>query len=244
MAVLHQRTYFAPGAGVTDVELKPFERAELGDLAGQRVCHLQCHLGGDSLSLARLGARVVGVDFSARAIELATRRAAAGRYADQVQFLQATVEEAPAVAGGSFDGVYTSWGVLCWLPDLRSWSAAVAALLRPGGWFYVAETHPYAVAVRSEDGPYGGAVPIFTEEHGDYTDAGAVFEYPQQWEWAHGLGEIVTAVAAAGLRVEFLHEHSTAAWNLNDPAFQPVGDGLWELRGSTLPLSFSLRAQK
>jgi 2-polyprenyl-3-methyl-5-hydroxy-6-metoxy-1,4-benzoquinol methylase len=243
MAVLHQDTYFAPGAGVTDSELKPFERAELGDLTNQHVCHLQCHLGGDSLSLARLGATVVGVDFSANAVEFATKRAAAAS-SDKVQFVQATVEAAPAVVGSSFDGVYTSWGVLCWLPNLQRWADAVAALLRSGGWLYLAETHPYATAARSRDYPYGGAVALFNDEHGDYTDADATFEHPQSWEWTHGLGEIISAVAAAGLRIDFVHEHPTAAWNLNDPAVQPVGDGLWELPGSTLPLSFTLRAEK
>lgn len=85
---------------------------------------------------------------------------------------------------------------------------------------------------------------VFNEEHGDSTDAEATFEHPQSWEWTHGLGEVITALATAGLRIDFLHEHPIAAWNLNDPGIEPLGDGLWGRPGSTLPLSFSLRAQK
>jgi len=243
-AALHQTTYFLEDPLASDTQLAPFELAELGDLAGQRVCHLQCHLGGDSLSLARLGATVVGVDFSPVAIDYARRRAHDDGFDDRVTFVCASVDEATEHVDGAFDGVYTSWGVLCWLPDLHTWSRTAHDLLTRGGWLYLAETHPYATASRWPTYPYGGSTAFLDEDQGDYSDPDAVFEHPQSWQWNHGLGEIVTALAAAGFRVEWLHEYAVSSWNLADGNLQRRGDGLWELPDSTLPLSFTLRAAK
>ena len=244
MAALHETTYFEPEASIRDEALKPFEVAELGDLSGQRICHLQCHLGGDSLSLARLGATVVGVDFSATAIDFARRRAHDAGLDEQVTFVPASVDEAAELFDGDFDGVYTSWGVLCWLPSIDEWALAVRRLLRSGGWLYLAETHPHAASSRWPDYPYGGAVGVFDEGQGDYTSADAVFEHPESWEWTHGIGEIVTALAGAAMRIEWLHELPVAVWHLHDQSLTQRADGLWEAPGSTLPLSFTLRAVK
>ena len=140
--------------------------------------------------------------------------------------------------------MYTSWGVLCWLPDLDRWAQVVHELLVPGGWLYLAETHPYATALRWSS-PYAGNVAQFNDEHGDYTDAAAQFEHPESWEWSHGLGEIVTALAGAGMRIDWLHEHAESGWHLNDEEHMVKGaDGMWSVPGSTLPLSFSLRATR
>lgn len=245
MAALHETTYFAPDSWIRDSALKPFERAEIGDVTGQRVCHLQCHLGGESLALAQLGAAVVvGVDFSTVAIEQARARASSAGLNDRVTFVCATVDEAVERTDGAFDGVYTSWGVLCWLPDINAWARTIASLLVDGGWFYLAETHPHAAALRWAP-RYGGEVGVFDDGQGDYTDAEAVFEHPESWEWNHGIGEVVTALVSAGLRIGWLHERASVAWHLNDEAnIQQQVDGMWAVPGSTLPLSFSLRAVK
>jgi 2-polyprenyl-3-methyl-5-hydroxy-6-metoxy-1,4-benzoquinol methylase len=245
MAALHEVTYFADDAVIRDETLAPFELAELGTLVGQRICHLQCHIAGNSLALANLGATVVGVDFSESAIEIARRRVADAGLTERVTFVCATVDDAPEHVDGDFDGVYTSWGVLCWLPDLDDWARTVGRLLRERGWLHLAEMHPYATALRWPRYPYGGAVAVFKDEQGDYSDPDAVFEHPESWEWSHGLGEIVTALATAGMRIEWLHEHPVSPWNLNDEAnLQRRPDDLWERPGSTLPLSFTLRATK
>jgi SAM-dependent methyltransferase len=243
MAALHETTYFT-GTEAIDDELVAFELAELGDVAKQRVCHLQCHIGGNSIALARLGATIVGVDFSDVALDQARRRATEAGVDDRVQFVCATVDDAPAATGGDFDGVYTSWGALCWLPSVETWAAVVRELLRPGGWLYVADTHPQAAASRGPNYRYGGTVAIYGEDQGDYTDLDARFEHPEAWEWNHGIGEIVTALAGAGMRIRWLHEHTTIAWNLADEQLVQRPDGLWEQPGSTLPLSFSVRATK
>jgi SAM-dependent methyltransferase len=243
-ARLHDTTYFEDGLA-RDQELMAFEVDELGDLTSQHVCHLQCHIGGNTLALARLGATLVGVDFSSAALAIARRRANETDLGQCVKFVFADVDHISEAVSGLFDGVYVSWGAICWLPNLDRWAHAVNSLLRPGGWLYVADTHPYAMTVRWSDYPYGGASPIRTEDRGDYTSPDAEFEHTRTWEWNHGLGEIVTALVGAGLTLDWLREHTTVAWDLGDRAnLVRRADGLWELPDSTLPLSFSLRATK
>jgi len=246
MSELHVVTYAIDAVDAAGVfSLRPFEVAELGPIDGDRVCHLQCHLGDNSFALAQLGtAEVVGVDFSHRSVEIANARAERLDLAPRVRFVEATVEDAVRAAGTGFDGVYTSWGVLCWLPDLTAWATTIRDLLRPGGWLYVAETHPHAAAARWPRYRYGGTIAMFNDGQGDYTDADAIFEHPESWEWNHGIGEIVTALVGQGMALNWLHEHPVVAWHLNDPNLLPVGNGLWELPGSTLPLSFSIKATK
>ncbi|HLK44205.1 MAG TPA: class I SAM-dependent methyltransferase, partial [Thermoleophilia bacterium] len=123
-----------------ELSIAPFEPAELGDVAGRRLVHLQCHFGLDTLSLARLGADVTGVDFSPVALDEARRLAdETGLLA---RFVEATVDRARDVLDGNFDIVYTSWGVLVWLPDLGGWARTIAGLLRPGGFVYLVDEHP------------------------------------------------------------------------------------------------------
>jgi 2-polyprenyl-3-methyl-5-hydroxy-6-metoxy-1,4-benzoquinol methylase len=244
MSDLHVVTY-----EIDDVDnagrfsLKPFEISELGPIEGARVCHLQCHLGDNSFALVQLGAaEVVGVDFSPRSIAIARVRAERLGLADRVRFVEATVDAAARAVGGRFDGVYTSWGVLSWLPDIDAWARTVHDLLEPGGWLYVADTHPYAAAARWASYRYGGTVGVFEDDQGDYTSADAIFEHPESWHWNHGIGEIVTALVRQGMRLEWLHEHAEVAWDLGDKRLVVRADGMWEAPGSTLPLSFSLRA--
>lgn len=225
--------------------LKAFEAEELGPVTGLALCHLQSHLGENTFGLAQMGARrVVGVDFSTRSVEVASMRAERLGLSDRVRFVCATVDDAPAAVAEHFDGVYTSWGVLCWLPRLTDWARSIRQLLRPGGWFYLADTHPYATALRWDSYPYGGSTAVFDDDQGDYTSREAVFEHPESWQWNHGVGEVVTALVEAGLSVDWLHEHPTVGWDLSDDALAQRPDGMWELPGSDLPLSFSLRATR
>jgi hypothetical protein len=164
---------------------------------------------------------------------------------DRVRFVHAAVDEAAAVLGANFDGVYTSWGVLAWLPDIRTWAENVSGLLKGRGWLCVADTHPYAAALRWAAYPYSGETAVYDDNHGDYTDANATFKHPESWQWNHGLGEIVTALTEAGMSLQWLHEHPVVAWHLSDHEHVVErADGMWEQPGSTLPLSFSLRAIK
>src|SRR5436305_1103799 len=120
--------------------LHAIEAAEVGDLSGKRVLHLQCHIGRDTLCLVRRGATVTGLDFSGAALDVARHLAAETGL--QAQFVECTVDQAPDLAPGPFDLVFTTWGTICWLPDMRKWAKIIAAVLRPGGELYFADAHP------------------------------------------------------------------------------------------------------
>lgn len=231
--------------------LLPIERDELGDVAGKSLVHLQCHFGLDTLSWARRGARVTGVDFAPAAI--AEARALAARAGLDARFVESEVTRAPEALGGeTFDVVFTSWGVLGWLPDLRPWARAVAALLEPGGTFYLAEIHPVVLLY----GEYGESLtrsypyfrtsePITEEVDGTYADRSARVENRRAHSWIFELGQVVTELIEAGLRIDFLHEHDATCCAIV-PTLVEGDDRLFRLPPGelSLPLSFSLRATR
>lgn len=231
--------------------LQPLELAELGDVAGKSLLHLQCHFGLDTLSWARRGARVTGVDFSDRAIALA--RSLAEELGLAARFVHADVYDLPAALHGEFDIVFTSHGVLYWLSDLRRWAAVVAHFLKPGGLFYLVEHHPFAAMLDGADrtalrvtAPYfRGPEPERVESYGSYAVSSDEFQ-GLEYGWHHTLGEVVSAVAAAGLRLEYLHEFPYSDFR-SLPIMERGEDGWWRLPGensATIPLLFSLRATK
>lgn len=191
--------------------LRDFELAELGEVAGRRLLHLQCHFGLDTLSWARRGAVVTGLDFSAPAIETA-RSLAEHIGATDARFVCADVYRAgEALEGRTYDIVYTGIGALCWLPDLIRWAQVVRSLLAPGGTLYLAELHPVADMLgedgRTVENDYFRTEPDIGDEPGSYVDFSARTEHNRSIGWSHPIGEVVTSVAGAGLRIEFLHEH-------------------------------------
>lgn len=224
------------------------EQSEVGPVEGKRLLHLQCHFGKDTLAWARLGARVTGVDIADEAVEVA--RSLAARCGLAAEFISADVLDLPNVMAGEFDVVYASWGVLVWIPNVERWAAVAAHFLAPGGVFYLAEGHPLLWAF-DDDKPdidpgesyFGNSEPTRFEQHGSYTGEQVKFSHPVTYQWQHTMGEIVTAVARAGLRIEFLHERPWAAYQ----RFQGMTrreDGRWHLPHDRLPLNFSLRATK
>ena len=246
-----ERFYSDPGflSGVVR-----FDVPLLGPVAGQRGVHLQCHIGTDTVSLARLGASMTGVDFSGPAIA-AARELAAGTGAE-ASFAQSDVYGAvdvlgDAVGDGGFDFVYTGIGALCWLPDIRRWARVVAALLRPGGRLFIREGHPmlWTLADPRDDGllvvryPYfEQAEPQVWDDGGTYVTTDAVFEHNVTHEWNHGLGEIVTALLDAGLTVTGLAEHDSVPWNAL-PGLMTESGGEWRLTDNParLPCSYTLQ---
>jgi SAM-dependent methyltransferase len=246
--------------------LCPVELAELGPLVeGRSLLHLQCHFGIDTLNWARLGARVTGLDFSEPAIEAARRLSTESGVPGR--FVQANVYDArTALQGEIFDVVYTGIGALNWLPDIRGWARVVGSCLADGGRFYIYEGHPMRstldwdnpdqqLLVRYpyfEQGP-----PIVNDEATTYVD-GPKLEVTRNYEWNHGLGEIVTALIEAGLRIDFLHEHREVPWQAL-PWMEPAGpptegaDGRYqsgrtwrlpEAQRELVPLMYSLLATK
>ncbi|MFE6226758.1 MULTISPECIES: class I SAM-dependent methyltransferase [unclassified Streptomyces] len=195
--------------------LRDFELAEVGDVTGRTLLHLQCHIGLDTLSWARHGAaQVVGLDFSEPAVETARALAAEiGLGPDRAAFVAADVyDAAEAVPDRAYDIVYTGVGALCWLPDLDRWAETAASLVAPGGFLYVSEFHPVADSFDDETGStlvhdYFVRDPWVDTTPGTYTDADVPTVHNRSVEWVHPVGEVVTALAKAGLRIEFLHEH-------------------------------------
>jgi SAM-dependent methyltransferase len=229
-----------------------FDRPLLGDLSGLRGVHLQCHIGHDTLSLARLGATMTGVDFSPKSLEQA--RGLAERTGTAVDFVESDVYSAPDVLErGAYDLAYTGIGALCWLPDIKRWAQTVAALLKPGGRLFIREGHPVLWSLEYErpdsllvlDIPYFEQTePQIYDEGGTYAETDAEFTHNVTHEWNHGLGEIVTAVLEAGLTLTGLVEHTTVPWEALPGQMRQVDNGEWQLteRPERLPHTYTLQA--
>ncbi len=240
-------------SGERPIRLADYEREEIGPIEGKTLLHLQCHFGLDSLSWARLGAIVTGMDFSEQGI--AAARALSAELDIPASFVVSNLYDLPNALDGEFDVVYTSRGVLGWLPDIAGWARVAARFVKPGGFLYVTEIHPVAQAFENEGVavgelrlayPYWSHVePLTFEVHGSYADTSAPTEGLVEHGWDHSLGEIVSSLIDAGLHIGFLHEFDFVDWPID---FLVEGaDGRWRLPAGTpgqLPLFFSLKASK
>jgi SAM-dependent methyltransferase len=244
-------------AGERPIRLSDDEREEIGDVSGKTLLHLQCHFGLDTLSWARLGAVVTGADFSPEGV--AHAEALAAELAIPATFVCANLSDLtrvlPLPGAGGFDVVYTSRGVLGWLPDIRGWARVAAHFVKPGGIFYITEIHPIAMAFENE-GVAPGELrlrypywshdePIVFDVHGSYADPDVPTEGLEEAGWDHGLGQIVTALIDAGLRVDSLREFPWCDWKLD--FLEEREDGRFYLPRDVegeLPLFFSLKATK
>ena len=245
--------YDLDGFRAGDEALRDFELAEVGDVTGKSLLHLQCHIGLDTLAWARHGARrVVGLDFSGPAVEAARGIAAQiGMSRERASFVESDVyAAADAVPEESYDIVYTGVGALCWLPDIRRWAEVAASLVAPGGFLYLAEFHPITDALDDETGTrvvhdYFARGAMVYEASGTYADLEARTENNRVVEWRHPIGDVVSALAAEGLRLEFLHEHDVslfprfASFQRDDEGYHRFPEG-----SPRIPLMYSLRASK
>ena len=251
----------SPGYGVDRFVTDPtflskvvtFDLPRIGDLHGLRGVHLQCHIGTDTISLARLGARMTGLDLSPASLEQARRIAAAAGAA--VDFVESDVYGAADVLpAGEFDLVFTGVGALCWLPDIARWARVVNALLRPGGRLFLREGHPMLWAVDDRqsdrivvDFPYfETADPIVWDEPGTYVETEVEFVHTVTHSWNHGLGEIVTALLDDGMTITQLIEHDSVPWEALPGQMVRGEDEEWRLRArpERLALSYTLQAVK
>ncbi|HEU5349678.1 MAG TPA: class I SAM-dependent methyltransferase [Ktedonobacterales bacterium] len=245
----HQNVAGFRAGGLT---LRSIEREALGDVRGRSLLHLQCNMGSDTLSWARLGARVTGVDISDAAI--AQARALAAETSLSARFLRSDLYALPDVLDEQFDIVFASYGALCWLPDLTRWAEIVARYLCPGGTFLLVEMHPYAMMLEttSEDGlnfrvnsPYfQTAEPQVEAVRGQ--PVGVAASVPQSvYIWHYSLGEVVTALIQAGLCVQHLREFPLAHYQ-QFPCLVRGDDGWWRWPSAdnTLPMLFSVAATK
>ncbi|NUR49806.1 MAG: class I SAM-dependent methyltransferase [Hamadaea sp.] len=232
-------------------EVVRFDVPRLGDIAGLRGVHLQCHIGTDTVSLARLGARMTGLDFSPAA--LVEARALAKAAGAEVDFVESDVYAAADVLpNGEFDLVFTGIGALCWLPDVRRWAAVVARLLKPGGRLFLREGHPmlWALNEHTTDGiqvtyPYfETAEPLVFDEPGTYVATETQFAHNVSHSWNHGLGEIVSALLAEGMRLTMLEEHDSVPWKALLEGMVEDEHGEWRLaeHRERVPMSYTLQA--
>lgn len=229
-----------------------FDQPRLGDIRGLRALHLQCHIGTDTLSLARLGARMTGLDFSPAALHEARELARAT--AADIEFVEANLYDGVAALGAHrFDLVYTGIGALCWLPDIARWASVVADLLAPGGRLFVREGHPMLWALSDPrpdellvvEHPYFEvAEPVLDSVGGTYVETEVVFQHNTAYQWSHGLGEIISALLARGLRITGLVEHDSVPWNALPGQMEQLVDGEYRLadRPWRLAHSFTLQA--
>jgi SAM-dependent methyltransferase len=240
--------FLAGTSALSERELTEISLA-VGDVDGLHVLHLHCHLGMGTLSLARLGARVTGIDFSRVAIERA--RSIAERAAIDARFVVTDARSLPDEFEGRFDVVFASYGVVMWIDSLADWMSSAARACRPGGKLVLIEGHPIQMLVTPTDpprlsGPYQGGSAVEREEHGDYAagDVSTVNDRAVLYRW--GLGDVVTAAAEAGFLIEALTE-----W-LEEPGSgsgalmrdDDVAPATLEVAGARLPTTYGLRARR
>ncbi len=222
-----------------------------GSVRGLDVVHLQCHIGKDTLSLARRGARVTGVDLSPRSLAIA--RDLARRCGLEASFVEADVQHAADAVQGDFDVVYTSIGVVTWLRDLTAWAGSIARLLRPGGTFFIRDGHPMLYALDDERGDllavryryFPTEKAQAWDDEVSYTGDDRRIAHPRTYEWPHSLSEIIGALLGAGLRITSFGEQQTVPW-LAHPLMEPVGED-WafpEPLRQQVPLTYSITAVK
>ncbi|MDQ5825872.1 MAG: class I SAM-dependent methyltransferase [Chloroflexota bacterium] len=247
---LHERSpaYDVEGFKKGKFRLHSVEKQELGDVRGKTLLHLQCHFGLDTLSWANLGATVTGVDFSDKAIALARRLSE--ETGIPATFIHSNVYDLPDVLEGQFDIVFTSYGVLGWLPDIDRWAQVVAHFLKPGGTFYIAEVHP-VVWIWDPDHPdtlvrqfsYFHKEPLRFETVGSY--ASAEDYRGVEYGWNHTLSDYINGLIKAGLTIRQFNEYPFLTWK-NFPWMVEDEQGYWRMPEDqeSIPLMFTLKATK
>jgi len=252
--IWNQRTEFHKDSDFYDVTgfkagknmLTPIELSELGEVKGKEMLHLQCHFGVDSLSWARMGARVTGIDLSDKAISEAKKLSK--ELSLDATFICCNVYDTSAYVQKQFDIVFTSYGVIGWLPDLQPWARMIAERLKPGGVFYMAEFHPVVWMFDNDFTHiryyYDNREVIITENEGTYTDRKAGIE-GKEYSWNHSIAEVLNALIGAGLRVDRFNEHMYSPY----PCFRKMVEaetGKWHIKGAEgkLPLVYSVTARK
>ncbi len=248
LAAVHAKSYdytaLINGGHVMD----SIQVSEIGTVKNRSMLHLQCHIGTDTLSWARLGADVTGVDISPASLNVAEKLAIEAGL--KARFIESSIYDLPSKLDETFDIVYTSIGVLCWLSDLKEWAAIIRKYLKPGGKFYLMESHPFIHVFDDESEemilryPYfNGDGPIaWPADYPDYSDSDYIVQSPS-WEWNWTMSDILNALIENDLTIEFLHEHSVIPWKAL-PCMIKCEDGFWRLpeRIASLPLVFSIKA--
>ncbi|RZS91931.1 class I SAM-dependent methyltransferase [Aquimarina brevivitae] len=238
--------YFVEDFKKGKTSLNIFELEALGDVRNKSLLHLQCHFGQDTLSWSRLGARCTGVDISDQGIALAQQLNAELKL--DARFICCNVLDTSDFVDEKFDIVFTSYGVIGWLPDLQPWANIIAERLKPGGFFYIVEFHPIVwMFDYLEKKPvlkygYQQKEVIYEEYTGTYADTQSTM-VSKEYGWNHGLGEVITAITSAGLHIEYLNEIDASPYKVF-PDMLENDEGLFEIRDKLYPLLFEIKATK
>ncbi|WP_299219984.1 class I SAM-dependent methyltransferase [uncultured Aquimarina sp.] len=226
--------------------LKKFELEALGDVSGKSLLHLQCHFGQDTLSWSRMGAKCTGVDLSEKGIELAKQLNTELKL--DADFVCCNVLDTSDHIKDQFDIVFTSYGVIGWLPDLKPWGSMIAERLKMGGVFYIVEFHPivwmfdYLEGIPKIKYRYHQKEAIYEEYEGTYADTSSKM-ISREYGWNHGLGEVVSALSEAGLTIEYLREYDESPYDIF-PDLIENKNGMFESSDKLFPLLFAIKAFK
>ena len=226
--------------------LMHYELKALGDVNGKSLLHLQCHFGQDTLSWSRLGAKCVGVDISDEGIKLAKK------LNDELnldaEFICCNVLDTSNFIKDEFDFVFTSYGTIGWIPDLKPWAKMIAERLKKGGTFYIAEFHPIVWMFDYTSGKpvmkygYMQDEVIYEEYEGTYANESSKM-ISKEYGWNHGLGEVVTSLTEAGLHIDYLKEHEESPYNVL-PDLIKTKSGNYVTKDRLYPLIFEIKARK
>jgi SAM-dependent methyltransferase len=220
-----------------------------GSIAGLGVCHLQCHLGTDTISLARAGASVTGLDFSPASLRSAARLAA--RAGASVTWVESDVLDARDAVEGDFDVVYTSIGTITWLNDLDRWAEQVHALLKPGGTFFIRDGHPALYALDEDASALSTRYAYFGDGRAQQWDDDSTYAgdgtvgHARTYEWPHPLSEIIGALLRAGLRLLHFDEGRTLPWRFSPRMVEVDGGFAWpDAERNLIPCTYTIVARR
>jgi ubiquinone/menaquinone biosynthesis C-methylase UbiE len=226
--------------------LNPIEIGLLGKIKGKKILHLQCHFGLDTISLSRHGALATGIDFSENAIEKA--RQLNESLGTNARFIQCDIYKLPDILDERFDTVFTSYGVIGWLPDMEKWAGIINQFLKPGGEFILVEFHPivwiFSYDFKRIEFNYMDSAPIIEELEGTYTDREAQIK-EKSISWNHGLSTVLDPLIKTGLKITDFKEYNYSPCDCFENTVK-IDDGKFKIRGleDKIPLIYSLKALK
>ncbi|MDB9754771.1 class I SAM-dependent methyltransferase [Winogradskyella sp.] len=226
--------------------LMPYEIKALGHVNGKSLLHLQCHFGQDTLSWSRLGAKCVGVDLSDEGVKLAQQLNNDLKL--DAEFVCCNVLDTSKHVSKTFDIVFTSYGTIGWLPDLKPWAKMIAERLNVGGTFYIVEFHPiiwmfdYIDGVSKMKYHYNRKEVIYDEYEGTYANQSSKM-VSKEYGWNHGLSEIINALIEAGLDIEYLNEYDESPYDVF-PDLVKLDNGMYKLKDQLFPMLFEIKATK
>ena len=233
------------GSSLHSIELEAFP-----DVVDKSLLHLQCYFGLDTLSWARRGALVTGIDFNDKAIEYA--RMLAEKASLKADFINCNIYDLDKHLEKQFDIIYTSYGVLCWLNNIEEWARIIANYLKPGGTFFLAEFHPFTW-IFDEENPEELEIkysywhenePFHGTNETTYAADGYKLKNIETYEWSHPIGTVVTALIEAGLTIQWLHEYPFTFYKDQFKFMQKDQNGYWRLPEDLIPLMYSIKAKK